>query len=74
MFKVIKELKPSYSKGLNGIPMINLKYAASVLAPPLKTIINQSIKQHKYPDRWKHGVLIPIHKKSSPTEKKRIIE
>ena len=50
--------------------MINLKYAASSLTKPLTAIINESIKQHNFPEQWKHGILIPIHKKGSTTAKK----
>ena len=40
----------------------------SVLAGPLTTIINASIRQGEVPDSWKEAVVVPILKKGDAKE------
>ena len=41
-----------------------LKESASVISGPLAELMNESIKQCKYPSRWKMGQVTPLFKKN----------
>ena len=66
--KHIKKLKNTSSYGCDGIPTHIVKTSIEVLLAPITRIINSSISQGKYPDSWKLGTVIPIHKKGSKKE------
>ena len=51
------------SMGSDGIHPMLLKECASVLAEPLATIFNKSIKDGCVPSRWKTSIVTPIFKK-----------
>ena len=41
-----------------------LRESASVISGPLAELMNESIKQCKYPSRWKMGQVTPLFKKN----------
>ena len=41
-----------------------------ICIPPVTRIINSSIEQGKFPESWKEGVVTPVLKKGSATDKK----
>ena len=46
-----------------------LKESASAISGPLAELINESIKQWKYPSRWKMGQITPLFKKNDELSK-----
>ena len=46
-----------------------LKESASVISGPLGELMNESIKQYKYPSRWKTGQVTPLFKKNDELSK-----
>ena len=55
--------------GHDSIPPRLLKESASAIAGPLATIVNDSIRQCRYPARWKMGQVTPIFKKDDELSK-----
>ena len=45
-----------------------LKESASVISGPLAELMNESIKQCKYPSRWRMGQVTPLFKKNNEFE------
>ena len=60
--KIIKEMNGSLSYGHDKIDMKALKTVADSVAAPITHIINLSIHQKKFPNRWKLGRIVPIYK------------
>ena len=58
----IKKLKPKKSTGPDGIPPYIYKGCAELLVKPLLFILNEAIKQNKFPTTLKESVISPIHK------------
>jgi len=46
-----------------------LKESARVISGPLAELMNESIKQCKYPSRWKMGQVTPLFKKNEELSK-----
>lgn len=65
---LISALKAQTSPGCDNIPTILYKKAAHLLAAPLAHIINISILNRRFPDPWKHSLIVPIPK-SFPVSK-----
>ena len=62
------------SPGFDGIPGKVYKFLADIIALPLASIFNDSLKQRIFPVTWKTGVMIPIPKSDPPRiEKLRMI-
>ena len=47
-----------------------LKSGAEILTIPLTRIINASIEQGTFPEMWKEGIVTPVLKKGTATDKK----
>lgn len=62
---IINSLKNSSSTGLDDISNITLKKLAPEITIPLTNLINLSILKGHFPDKLKHGIIIPIHKGGS---------
>ena len=67
ILKILRSLKPKKSFGLDGISAEIVKLGAEVLAVPLTYIVNSSIKQGKYPTKWKEAKVNPLHNKTKGT-------
>ena len=68
MVEHLKKLKKKKSAGLDGLSQENLLLGSSKLLCPLTKIINQSIREGKFPTSWKSAVVTPILKKGSPEQ------
>ena len=60
--KVIAQLKPSKSSGLDNVDAYIIKLARSELVPVITHIVNLSIIQFTFPSSWKVAKVIPLHK------------
>ena len=60
--KVLHSLKSRKKGGLNQIPAFIYKILEPVILNPLTHIINRSLSTHKFPDKWKQSLSIPIFK------------
>lgn len=67
VLKYIKSIK-SNSVGFDQISLIMIKLISSVLLDHITFIINKSITSGIYPTMWKQSRIIPLPKKSNPTE------
>ena len=59
---LINELHGSHAFSHDGIDTKSLKIVSEAVAAPIADIINKSISQKKYPNRWKFGRLVPLYK------------
>ena len=60
--KIMGKMKMKKSAGADEISQECLLLGKSILAGPLTTIINASIKSGFVPDSWKEAVVVPILK------------
>ena len=67
--KAIKSLKMKKSSGADSLSQEQLKLGIEELVKPLTKIINQSIKEGKFPENWKKAIVTPILKKGSTKDK-----
>ena len=61
--KIINDLKPKTSIGIDGLSSKLLKLLKDYVALPLSMIINQSFRTGIFPDKLKIAKVIPIYKK-----------
>ncbi|EYC39568.1 hypothetical protein Y032_0651g1152 [Ancylostoma ceylanicum] len=61
----LRMLKPSTFRTSDGIPQIVFKRCANQLALPVSIIINLSFRSGQIPNVWRHGIVVPIPKKSN---------
>ena len=66
--KQLSRTKPNKAPGPDGIPGRLLKECAAELGPALQPIFQQSIDVGEVPTSWKTSTVVPVPKKSSPTE------
>ena len=62
VLKVMKSIGNSTACGLDGQDLISLKAIATSLYKPLTHLINKSIEQRKFANRWKLARIIPLYK------------
>ena len=67
VFKLLSTLKVNKAPGIDKIPTIIYKRAASVLAAPLAHIINVSVLSRRFPVCWKHSIIVPVPKTNPPS-------
>lgn len=65
MVKAIKKMKNSKCVDIFGIAPAALKLAPEVIAVPLCYIVNEVIRSGEIPEVWKHGRVLPLHKKKA---------
>ena len=65
---LLSSLHRSKAPGIDGIPTVIYKKAASIIAAPLAHIINVSIQLRKYPDSWKQSLIVPVPKTHPPSK------
>lgn len=58
----LKQLKPSFSSGPDGVPSCILLNCADALSNPLMMLFNASIKSGYFPTFWKNSYIIPLFK------------
>ena len=64
MFKIIQELNPNKAHGHDNISIKMIKLCGDSIIPPLKLIFETAVRTRKFPDSWKQGNVIPVHKKN----------
>jgi hypothetical protein len=69
IYKLIKNLKNTYSSGYDDIRTDVIKKTADYIVAPLTHIINLSLVQGHYPSALKRSVVRPLHKKGARDEK-----
>ena len=70
ILKLIEEINPAKSAGIDKIGGRFLKDGAQVFAKPITELCNLSIKLSKFPDKCKIALLKPLFKKGSKLEAK----
>ena len=65
-FKALESVKANKSTGPDNIPAWVLRNYATVLAPPLTVIFNNSLREGLLPMEWKMANVIPLPKTSPP--------
>ena len=63
--KIIKELNPNKAHGQDNISIKMIQMCGESIITPLMLIIESSINSGQFPDSWKLGNVIPVHKKES---------
>ncbi len=66
----IKDLKTNSTAGPDGIPPISLKKCVETLKTPLTIIFKKSFESGTVPDKFKIGIVTPIHKGGSRSDPK----
>ena len=66
LHKLINDLKPGKSPGLDGITASVVKHVRTIIAPILAYLYNLSFTSGVFPKILKHAVVIPIFKKGCP--------
>ena len=67
VLKVLRNLKPKTSCGVDGISSELIKLCKEELAGPLTIIIHRSICSGVFPEDWKISKITPLLKKGDPT-------
>ena len=62
---IIKELNPNKAHGCDEISIKMIQLCGDSIIPPLKLIFDSSLRLGQFPDSWKRGNIIPVHKKES---------
>ena len=70
IFKLLKQLNPAKSAGIDNLTGKFLKEGAPVLASPITDLVNLSISLSLFPDDCKIAKLKPLYKKEAKTKPK----
>ena len=65
IIKIIKDLNPTKAHGWDGISIKMIKICGESIIPPLMIIFNNSLLTGAFPENWKRGNIVPVHKKES---------
>ena len=63
--KIIKNLNLNKAHGHNGISIKMIQLCGNTLTNPLLIIFKNALTSGTFPDSWKKGNVVPVHKKSS---------
>ena len=63
--RIIKHLNPNKAHGHDNISIKMIQICGDSIIPPLKLIFESAIRSSHFPDAWKKGNIIPVHKKES---------
>ena len=63
--KIIKGLNPNKGHGHDNISIKMIHMCGDSIIPPLKKIFDSAIRTGHFPDSWKKGNIVPVHKKES---------
>ena len=61
--KIINDLNPNKAHGHDNISIKMIQMCGNTIVTPLQLIFETSIKSGEFPDSWKKGNIIPVHKK-----------
>ncbi len=67
VLRAIVGLNNTAAIGVDGIPVSVLKQLAGVIAAPVAHLIKKSFEYSVIPDGFKKALVVPLHKKSKPT-------
>ena len=67
VLKIVKELKNSKSTGLDDIDTATLKLVIREILPALTHVINLSLINLEFPNKWKLAKVVPLLKKDDPS-------
>ena len=70
VLKLLQRLNPSKSAGIDNLTSKFLKEGATVLASPIRDLVNLSISLSSFPDDCKAAKLKPLYKKEAKTKPK----
>ena len=62
---IIKNLKPNKAHGHDNISIKMIQICGDSIIPPLRKILRSAINSGNFPDTWKKGNIIPVHKKDN---------
>ena len=65
VIKIIRDLNPARAHGYDDISIRMIKMCAVSIVVPLTIIFNKALAISVYPDIWKRGNVVPVHKKES---------
>ena len=63
-YKLLSRLNPAKATGPDGLPNWLLREFASLVAFPVKTILNASFSEQRLPSSWKYADVTPLPKKT----------
>ena len=63
--KIINDLNPNKSQGHDGISVKMIQLCGDSISHPFSIIFNNALKSGFFPEKWKRGNIVPIHKKLS---------
>ena len=66
--RAFQKLQPKHSAGPDGLSAFFIKNIEFGICFPLMLIFNLSFQRGKLPDIWKSAVVMPVHKKRSPSD------
>ncbi len=68
VIKIINDMKPKSSCGIDGLSMKLLKMIKEVFIEPVLIIINQTLSTGIFPDKLKIAKVTPVYKKDDQTQ------
>ena len=68
VYRIIKNLPPKFSSGLDEISSIVLKEVAETISFSLANIINECLAQGIFPDQLKIAKIVPVYKKGEKSQ------
>ena len=63
--EIIRDLNPNKAHGWDGIFIKMIQLCDDSIVTPLKILFETTLRTGVYPDNWKKGVIVPVHKKES---------
>jgi hypothetical protein len=67
--KLMKGLGSTEALGVNQVPVSVHKKGADILCGPVTHLVNRSLATGVFPDIWKEGIVIPVHKGNGKSRK-----
>ena len=65
VYKTIKNLNPNKAHGFDRILIKMIQLCGDSIVSPLSKIFRNAIKTGAFPDKWKKGNIVPVHKKEN---------
>ena len=65
ILKIIKDLNPNKAHGHDGVSIKMIQMCDESITIPLELVFESAIRSGHFPDTWKKGIIIPVHKKES---------
>ena len=62
---IIKNLNPNISHGHDNISIKMIQICGDTIVPPFRKIFRSAINSGHFPETWKNGNIIPVHKKDN---------